>query len=88
MAMWFPMRIPNGWWPQSQRSRVVLYVLTAALVVVVGILSVRYFRAKGVEDCNKPAAPVVVPEAPPGLIVDAPCTDGTTPAKAPSERKR
>jgi hypothetical protein len=38
--------------------------------------------AKAEADCNKPAAPVVVPGAPAGLIVDAPCTDGsTTPPK-------
>ena len=38
--------------------------------------------AKAEADCNKPAAPVVIPGAPAGLIVDAPCTDGsTTPPK-------
>jgi NADH-quinone oxidoreductase subunit M len=39
--------------------------------------------AKAEADCNKPAAPVVVPGAPAGLIVDAPCTDGSTPTPKP-----
>ncbi len=39
--------------------------------------------AKAEADCNKPAAPVAVPGAPAGLIVDAPCTDGSTPASKP-----
>jgi hypothetical protein len=40
--------------------------------------------AKAEADCNKPAAPVAVPGAPAGLIVDAPCTDGSTPASKPA----
>ena len=40
--------------------------------------------AKAEADCNKPAAPVVIPGAPAGLIVDAPCTDGSTPAPKPT----
>jgi NADH-quinone oxidoreductase subunit M len=36
--------------------------------------------AKAEADCNKPAAPVAIPGAPAGLIVDAPCTDGSAPA--------
>jgi NADH-quinone oxidoreductase subunit M len=37
--------------------------------------------AKAEAECNKPAAPpVTVPGAPAGLIVDAPCADGSTPA--------
>ncbi len=39
--------------------------------------------AKAEAECNKPAAPVVVPGAPAGLMVDAPCTDGSTPAATP-----
>ena len=44
--------------------------------------------AKAEADCNKPAAPVVIPGAPAGLIVDAPCTDGSTPPKPPSPGDR
>jgi len=39
--------------------------------------------AKAEADCNKPAAPVALPGAPAGLIVDVPCTDGSTPASKP-----
>jgi NADH-quinone oxidoreductase subunit M len=39
--------------------------------------------AKAEADCNKPAAPVVVPGAPAGLMVDAPCTDGSTTSPKP-----
>jgi len=40
--------------------------------------------AKAEADCNKPAAPVAAPGAPAGLIVDAPCTDGSSPAAKPA----
>jgi len=43
--------------------------------------------AKAEADCNKPAAPVAVPGAPAGLMVDAPCTDGSTPAAKPPSPK-
>ena len=39
--------------------------------------------AKAEADCNKPAAPVTVPGAPAGLIVDAPCADPSTAAPKP-----
>jgi NADH-quinone oxidoreductase subunit M len=39
--------------------------------------------AKAEAECNKPAAPVAVPGAPAGLIVDAPCADGSTPETKP-----
>ena len=42
--------------------------------------------AKAEADCNKPAAPVVVPGAPAGLMVDAPCTDGSTTSPKPDGR--
>ena len=36
--------------------------------------------AKVVADCDTPAAPVAVPEAPPGMLVTPPCTIGAEPA--------
>jgi NADH-quinone oxidoreductase subunit M len=39
--------------------------------------------AKAEAECNKPAAAVVIPGTPSGLIVDAPCTDGSTPEPKP-----
>jgi NADH-quinone oxidoreductase subunit M len=35
--------------------------------------------AKAAADCNTPAAPVVVPDAPAGMVVTPPCTDGSEP---------
>jgi len=66
--------------PQSALARYLLYGVTITLVVVLGVLAVR-FLTKKYDDCNKPAAPVEVPNAPPGLVVDAPCTDASAPAK-------
>jgi hypothetical protein len=72
----------------SPAARYFLYAATITLVILLGILAVRLLTTKPADDCNKPAAPVEVPEAPPGLIVDAPCTDGSAPAKpAPSPGK-
>jgi hypothetical protein len=72
------------WWrarqPRSAAARYVLYAATLIVVIVVSVLAVRRLTA-GPDDCNKPAALVEVPNAPPGLIVDAPCTDGSAPAK-------
>jgi len=51
------------------------------------VLAIRLLTAKPADDCTKPAAPVEVPKAPPGLIVDAPCTDGSAaPNKTPSPK--
>jgi hypothetical protein len=73
------------WWrarqPRSTAARYVLYAATLIAVIVVGVLAVRWLTARPSDDCNKPAARVEVPKAPPGLIVDAPCTDGSAPAK-------
>ena len=38
--------------------------------------------AKAAADCNKPAAPAPVPDAPAGMVVIPPCTDGTNAAPA------
>jgi hypothetical protein len=70
--------------PRSAIGRFVLYAATLAVVIFLGVLAVRMLTAKPTDDCNKPAAPVVVPNAPPGLIADAPCTDGST-KPAPSK---
>jgi len=67
--------------PQSIAGRLLLYGLTVTIVVLLGVVAFHFFGAKAADDCNKPAAPVVVPKAPPGLIVDAPCTDGSAPGK-------
>ena len=78
------MKLIDLWRDHRPRSPVVRYFLYAATVTVVILLSVLTIRAlttKAADDCNKPAAPVEVPKAPPGLIVDAPCTDGSAPAK-------
>jgi len=40
--------------------------------------------AKAEADCNKAAAPASIPGAPAGLIVDAPCPDGSTTTPKPS----
>ena len=71
----------------SPATRYVLYAATITLVILLGILAVRLRTTKPADDCNKPAAPVEVPKAPPGLIVDAPCTDGSAPPnKTPSAK--
>jgi hypothetical protein len=57
--------------------RVLLYALVTTAAIALGILAFHWYRVKPVDDCNKPPAPVEVPQAPPGLIVDAPCTDGS-----------
>jgi hypothetical protein len=73
------------WWrarqPRSTAARYVLYAATVIVLIVVSVFAVRRLTARPADDCNKPAAPVEVPNAPPGLIVDAPCTDGSAPAK-------
>lgn len=71
--------------PRSATARFVLYAATVAVVIFLGVLAVRGLTAKPADDCNKPAAPVVVPKAPPGLIVDAPCTDGSKPNTSPGK---
>jgi hypothetical protein len=72
--------------PRSPAVRYFLYAATITIVIVLGVLAVRVLTTKPADDCNKPAAPVEVPKAPPGLIVDAPCTDGSTaPQKAPTK---
>ena len=63
----------------SPAARYFLYAATITLVILLGILAARRMTTKPADDCNKPAAPVEVPKAPPGLIVDAPCTDGSAP---------
>jgi hypothetical protein len=73
--------------PRSATARFVIYAATVAAAIVLGVLAVRGLTAKPADDCNKPAAPVVVPKAPVGLIVDAPCTDGSTPKTAPAPGK-
>ncbi len=72
----------SGTRPLSSAVRYLLYAVTGSVVILLGILALHFFNARPAEDCNKPAAPVVVPKAPPGLIVDAPCTDGASPAPA------
>ena len=70
----------------SPGVRYFLYAATIIVVIVLGALAVRLRTTKAADDCNKPAAPVEVPKAPPGLIVDAPCTDGSAaPQKAPAK---
>ena len=72
--------------PRSPALRYVLYAATIIIVILLGVLAVRLLTTKPADDCNKPAAPVEVPKAPPGLIVDAPCTDGSAaPHKAPTK---
>jgi hypothetical protein len=67
----------RDWQPRSPAVRYVLYAATITIVILLGVLAVRLMTTKAADDCNKPAAPVEVPKAPPGLIVDAPCTDGS-----------
>ena len=70
----------------SPTVRYFLYAVTITVVILLGILAVRLLATRPADDCNKPAAPVEVPKAPPGLIVDAPCTDGSAaPQKAPTK---
>ena len=72
--------------PRSPAVRYFLYAATITIVILLGVLAVRLLTTKPADDCNKPAAPVEVPKAPPGLIVDAPCTDGSaSPQKAPAK---
>jgi hypothetical protein len=72
--------------PRSPAARYFLYAATVAVVILLGVLTVRLLLTKPADDCNKPAAPVEVPKAPPGLIVDAPCTDGSaSPNKPPAK---
>jgi len=73
--------------PQSSAVRYALYAATVTVVILLGLLTVRMFTARAADDCNKPAAPVVIPKAPPGLIVDAPCTDGSAAPTTPSRGK-
>jgi len=72
--------------PRSAAVRYFLYAATIAIVILLAVLTVRLLTTKPADDCNQPAAPVEVPKAPPGLIVDAPCTDGSAaPQKAPAK---
>jgi hypothetical protein len=73
--------------PQSSAVRYALYAATVTVVILLGLLTVRLLTTRAADDCNKPAAPVDIPKAPPGLIVDAPCTDGTAAPKTPSRGK-
>jgi hypothetical protein len=69
--------------PRSPAVRYFLYAATVTIVILLGVLAVRLLTTKAADDCNKPAAPVEVPKAPPGLIVDAPCTDGSASPNKP-----
>ena len=84
------MNVINLWrerQPRSPAARYFLYAATITIVILLGVLAVRLLTTKAADDCNKPAAPVEVPKAPPGLIVDAPCTDGSAaPARTPSPK--
>lgn len=72
--------------PRSAAVRYLLYAATVTVVILLGVITVRLLTSKTTDDCNKPPAPVEVPQAPPGLIVDAPCTDGSaSPNKAPAK---
>jgi hypothetical protein len=72
--------------PRSAAVRYFFYAAAIAIVILLGVLAVRLLTTKPADDCNKPAAPVEVPKAPPGLIVDAPCTDGSAaPQKVPAK---
>jgi len=73
--------------PQSSAVRYALYAATVTIVILLGLLTARLLTTKAADDCNKPTAPVNIPKAPPGLIVDAPCTDGSVSPKAPSPGK-
>jgi hypothetical protein len=75
------MTVIEWWRTRSTAARYVLYAATLIVVIVVGVFAVRRLTTKPADDCNKPAAPVDVPKAPPGLIVDAPCTDGAGSSK-------
>jgi hypothetical protein len=75
------MSLIEFWRGRSVAVRYVLFTATLAVVILLSVLTVRLFKAKAADDCNKPPAPVEVPQAPPGLIVDAPCTDPSAPAK-------
>jgi hypothetical protein len=72
--------------PRSPALRYFLYAATVTVVILLGVLAIRAWTTKAADDCNKPAAPVEVPKAPSGLIVDAPCTDGSaSPNKPPAK---
>ncbi len=72
--------------PRSPVLRYFLYAATVTVVILLGILAIRAWTTKAADDCNTPSAPVEVPKAPPGLNVDAPCTDGSaSPAKPPAK---
>jgi hypothetical protein len=73
--------------PHSSAVRYALYAATVTLVILLGLLTARLLTTKAADDCNKPAAPVDIPKAPPGLIVDAPCTDGSAAPKTSSPGK-
>ena len=75
------MSLIDFWRARSVAVRYLLATATLTIVIVLGVLTVRLLRTRAADDCNKPPAPVEVPQAPPGLIVDAPCTDGSAPAK-------
>lgn len=80
------MKLIAVWRERQPRSAIVrffFYTATVTVVILLGVLTVRALTAKPADDCNKPAAPVVVPKAPVGLIVDAPCTDGSAPKATP-----
>lgn len=80
------MDLWRGRQPRSPAVRYLLYAATITLVILLGVLAVRLLTTKPADDCNTPAAPVEVPKAPPGLIVDAPCTDGSaSPNTAPGK---
>jgi NADH-quinone oxidoreductase subunit M len=40
--------------------------------------------ARAAADCDTPAAPAPVPDAPPGMLVAPPCTTGSDPAPSPA----
>lgn len=75
------MSLIEFWRGRSVAVRYLLFTATITLVILLSVLTVRRFRTRAADDCNKPPAPVEVPQAPPGLIVDAPCTDPSVPAK-------
>lgn len=72
--------------PRSSKVRYLLYAATLTIVILLGVVTLRLLTKKAAGDCNKPAAPVEVPQAPPGLIADAPCTDGSATTKPTTPR--
>jgi len=69
--------------PRSSKVRYLLYAATVTVAILLGVVTVRLLTKKAADDCNKPAALVEVPQAPVGLIVDAPCTDAAATPAAP-----